>query len=458
MQGLPPQIIAMLLDELPGRGTAVVAAVPAGIGQGEVAVRIEVTRGGQQHRVGGDGDAGDVLHGMGIAHLGLAHPQQRLLVAEIAFDVPTVDIALDNLVRTRVWVGGDEKARAAIEILSLGGHAVAQRSDHNQLQGVVLSSRPPAQASEGLDANLVLFAADLDRDRLPGDGLVGAQLLGSRSLFAINPAPALGVLRFWQEVEFGIRTDTSHQHRAGRQILEHGTVGVAAIDDHPEWPLGLRVVVHPGAQTEHLVAGRHAKRQLAGILPVALPLLFGGVLGWFGRVGRVPPCDGNHAGLALRGAGHGQLQEALRPDEIDLEAGAEGIARILGAADLAAGLANAGIVEGDHSGGVLRETIEQILAYGSKERIGLNALARVHPVVGGPVLRQATRRAEQGSHRVSAKADDLSEDMPAQAGTHGLGQRGGSLPKKLLEGSQEEGGVFFKGTGEGGASGRRRMR
>ncbi len=62
--------------------------------------------------------------------------------------------------------------------------------------------------------------------------------------------------------------------------------------------------------------------------------------------------------------------------------------------------------------------IEQMLAHGGEERIGFNPLARVHAVVGGPVLSETAGSTEQGSHRVSTEADDLRQDVPGQAGTH----------------------------------------
>ena len=156
------------------------------------------------------------------------------------------------------------------------------------------------------------------------------------------------------------------------------------------------------------------------------------------------PADGDHAGVGVLAGGQGELQEALRPDEVDLERRAEGIAAVLGAADLAAGLADVGIVEGGQ-GGLSRtgQGVEQLLADGGKQRAGRDALAGVHAIVGGPIVLEAAGGAEQGGDGVGAEADDLSEQVAGEAKAHGGLQIGGGVVNQVVEGGQEEGGAFF---------------
>ena len=47
-----------------------------------------------QHGAGSDGGAGNVLHGVLVAHLGLADAEDGLLIAMVDLDIPAPEIFL----------------------------------------------------------------------------------------------------------------------------------------------------------------------------------------------------------------------------------------------------------------------------------------------------------------------------------------------------------------------------
>ena len=67
---------------------------------------------------------------------------------------------------------------------------------------------------------------------LPGLGLIGAELLGSRRSFAVAKTAPAGFQEsgIGRQIQFGIFADPSNTNGMGRNLFQHCGVGVAAVE------------------------------------------------------------------------------------------------------------------------------------------------------------------------------------------------------------------------------------
>jgi hypothetical protein len=142
----------------------------------------------------------------------------------------------------------------------------------------------------------------------------------------------------------------------GGKVFEDGAVGVAAIEGDPEVPGGRNIGIEVGAEITDLLGGALAEAGGAGLGAVLLLFRGGGLLGRFGRSGRVAKGDGHQAGETV-GSGEGKrsLEKALGAHEIGLEARTERVAAPSDARSSRAGAAQEGIVEKSRDGSVGRQ-------------------------------------------------------------------------------------------------------
>src|SRR6516165_3152704 len=65
----------------------------------------------QEQGVGGHGRGGLQLNAVWVTHLRLAKPEKALLISEIYLDVPAPQIALEQSLKRKSWIGTDQKSR-----------------------------------------------------------------------------------------------------------------------------------------------------------------------------------------------------------------------------------------------------------------------------------------------------------------------------------------------------------
>ena len=80
---------------------------------------------------------------MGTAHLGVAGPEELLLIAKIDLDVPAPKIILDKLLDRKIGIGADEVGRSGIAPRPVLFVLVAKRSNDHDLNDFVFSSLMP---------------------------------------------------------------------------------------------------------------------------------------------------------------------------------------------------------------------------------------------------------------------------------------------------------------------------
>jgi len=142
------------------------------------------------HRVRGDLQRRHRLHGIRMAHLRLSHAEQGPLLAEVDFDTPALDEALDQGAQIQLETGTDEKRRLTIQQPGTFAEAVAQRSNRDHLQSVPEAGGAPQDLPRVPDAYPVSGAADGHLQRGPGLGVSGAQLYRSRGRSAVAAGAA----------------------------------------------------------------------------------------------------------------------------------------------------------------------------------------------------------------------------------------------------------------------------
>jgi len=449
--GLSPEFIAEILDQVHGSGAEGFFPLPLGSGQmvaRELAV-LALKGGTEQERVGGDGAAGEVLHGWGGADLGVAEAEEGFLVAEVEFDVPAPQEGLDGLGQGSVGVGADQKGGLAVQEFAVFAQPVGSGSDDDELEIVLSAGGAPAQGTQLLDAQGAALAAEEDVDGLPGDRGILAQLLGGGGGRAVNAGAALGELGVGQEVKFGVGANATEENGVGGQIFEQRAVGEGAVDGAPQGPLSGAMGVEPGAEVMQAVRTDGGNTAGFALGAPVVPLGGFGVGPGFLRQGGMDPIDGDHAGLAVgAGGGQGGLQEALRPDEVDAKRGSQGIAQILGALHFLPGFSQTGFIHGRDQGasGALAEA----LADGLEELFGRDAAAFVQPVVGAPVLELSAAGLQQTGDRMGSQTGQLSQQVLRHALRLAFCAAVERPAAERLEGVQQWRSVFFTVTGEAG--------
>lgn len=152
------------------------------------------------------------------------------------------------------------------------------------------------------------------------------------------------------------------------------------------------------------------------LLLVALQFLGRGLAGRFGGQHRMLKIDGDHARPALViGQRRRNLQDALPAHKVHLKGRTQRIAQIAHAMNLAAGLAQQGIIHRrDQRLGFVQVAIHN-LAHQFKDLLVFEALLRIEAIVGRPILLLAVLGPEQPGDGMPAKAHQAAEHMPAAA-------------------------------------------
>ena len=168
--------------------------------------------------------------------------------------------------------------------------------------------------------------------------------------------------------------------------------------------------------------------------------------------------DGDHAhGLVVFSGGHGEgeLDKALRADEVGLEPGAQRIAAPGDAVDVGSAAGKQRIVEGDTQGLGFGHQRGGALAHAGKQSLGLEALLGKQAVGGRPVFELLTAGGQKTGQGVASEAQQRTQREGLGALVDALlGVEGRAGSPELFEAVEEAGRVFFR-TGPG-AWGRRR--
>jgi hypothetical protein len=168
--------------------------------------------------------------------------------------------------------------------------------------------------------------------------------------------------------------------------------------------------------------------------------------------------DGNHA-VVSGGQGDvgGELQEALRANEVGLEMGAERIAAPGDARDANAALAQERVVDGHAERSLRGQMRENRTPNYGEEGCDGEPLLGEETIGGGPIEELLTAGGEQASHGMTTEAKQAAQRERLGAfGDAMLGEGRGGLSPELVEGGEDAGGVFFRR--EGGGCKRRRAR
>ena len=150
-----------------------------GVAEGKLA-------GNQQHAISGDGERRSRFHRYDVSHLRLSHAEERLLIAEVHFNVPALEVRLDDLAGVQSGVGANEKGGVSVEKLRAFAQAVGKWRDDDQLQNLLDSGRAPHHVLPPFEAQRMRYAGMSESHALPGFRIVGAELLGSRGERAIT--------------------------------------------------------------------------------------------------------------------------------------------------------------------------------------------------------------------------------------------------------------------------------
>lgn len=159
--------------------------------------------------------------------------------------------------------------------------------------------------------------------------------------------------------------------------------------------------------------------------------------------------DGNHTGDAVvRSHSGGELNEALRADEVGLKTRAERIASPGDAGSLVAGPAQQRIIHDDAERFVSGKVSEQSAAHGRKQRTDGKALSGEESVGGRPVFKLFAGSGEQTGEGVTAETKQGAHGEGLRTfGAAALVEEGGAVVPELFELGEEPGRVFFKGEG-----------
>ena len=166
----------------------------APFGQGSIrraTLRTEGFEGGEhQSAVSGDSEDGLPRHRFLIPQLRLAHAQSVLFLAVIDFDLPAVEINLNELGRGGFQVGGQQISRLPIVEPAAFAFSIRCGRNDNEAQGSAARASLPIDFLDLLVAHATLFSPIVRPGALPGEGLVLADGLGSEFFRGVKTPPA----------------------------------------------------------------------------------------------------------------------------------------------------------------------------------------------------------------------------------------------------------------------------
>ena len=163
---------------------------------------------------------------------------------------------------------------------------------------------------------------------------------------AAAPLRPLGLQ--WQEVELGVLADAPGENGVVGKRLQDRGVGVAAIAKDVERAYAsVRPDIESLTEGQDLLGRAAGEARQASGFAIRRPFLVGSFGRRSGGRGRVKESDGNHAVISVgKGDVGGELQEALRANEVGLEVGAERVAAPGDARNASAALAQERVVDG----------------------------------------------------------------------------------------------------------------
>ena len=202
---------------------------------------------------------GNILYRVGIADLRLTHSQPRFLFAKVDFDIPTLDVALQQNEQIQERVGTDQKSWLPVEQLRAFPQAISQRRNHHQLERVLQAGGAPQQILQDFDPQAMMDAGDGDLDVLPGHGFIGPQLFRGRrggTVVARVAARFAGIGFRRQDVQLGIFANAPDQDGVGGERFQDRGIGIAAIDKQMKRTMeAIGFGIEPAAESRNLLRG-----------------------------------------------------------------------------------------------------------------------------------------------------------------------------------------------------------
>src|SRR5690348_13263724 len=165
-------------------------------------------------------------------NLSLFDTKQIIFVLLIHFDLPTIEISLEDLNDIGGRIGNQQVSGLAVETMSMS--VIGQRRDDDQAQRASLSATTPQERADRLETELMRTASGKDGRALPGNGVVFTHLFGSAQILAIEAWPTSARGRFRQSRQVDVFTCASDQYGAFGDSAQHGEIAVAGIDNDPQ--------------------------------------------------------------------------------------------------------------------------------------------------------------------------------------------------------------------------------
>ena len=185
------------------------------------------------------------------------------------------------------------------------------------------TGRFPKHALDDFDLALVVCGGRVNRNRLPRHRIILTDLLGCRATFAIaTTTTASGLLRGRVE-QLGIFANAADENILGGQASHKPSRRKARIGKQDQL-----TCTKIGTHGLHLLQSLRRQIQFIGEFLVFFFLLGGSILFQFGGSGGVEIVDGNaaHGGGVREGKHGGELEHALRTNEIGLKGRTLGVA------------------------------------------------------------------------------------------------------------------------------------
>lgn len=455
--GESPELLAKEGNEF-GRGGAFVGVGGSPFGSdGLESLREPVgAMGGQEKEgVGGGEESGDGFDGVRGADLRLVNAKEGFFVAEVEFDLPPPQIGLKEALQGERGIGADQVGGLAIEDPGVLGEAIAQGANDDETEILMASGGSPADGSKGFDLKLVDLPGGESGDRLPGDGLVLADLLRGGEAVAIGSETSpSGGLKLGKRIDLGVLADASDEDGSFGETFQDVSIGEAAIDADEEGAfLSVGIVIQLVPELVEPLKPLLGEIEEGLLLTILLPSFRGGVPARALGGGSRGEIDGNCAGPARRGAfgqGGGELEDALSPNEIAVERRTHGVASPGRARDLPTRFSKDGIVHHGHERSPRFQLPGDRLPGHSKQSLRMEAFVFEESKIGGPIGELPTRGGDQSGDGMTPETDEGAEGQSfgSLEGSFLCESRAG-LPPEFLEGVHQLGLRFFL-SGEAG--------
>ena len=196
-------------------------------------------------------------------NLSLSDTQQIFLFLLIDFDLPTIEVSLENGNDIGSRIGHQQVSGLAVEAMPMS--VIGQRRDDDQAQRKALSATTPEQWADGFVSELMRATGGKDGSALPGNGVVLTHVFGSSQILAVDAAPAAARLSFRQSRQVDVFTRAADQY-VERQRVHADDDGQAdpALGDEAELVQPRRYVAQRDLEVRLLVVAAGLQRLLRG--------------------------------------------------------------------------------------------------------------------------------------------------------------------------------------------------